>query len=220
MDKEEKEEVLIITADYMKGRLENDSSGHDWWHTYRVWNLGRRISEGESADAYIVGLSCLLHDIADYKLHGGDEEIGPRLAGEWLKSLNIDNKTISDVQEIIYTIPFKGKNSPTNLRTIEAKCVQDADRLDAIGAIGIARCFAFGGKKGNTIYNPHIKPDIEISEEEYKKSKSTPLNHFHEKLFLLKDLMNTQTAKLIAESRHRFMEQFVDRFLKEWNGEL
>lgn len=212
--------VIERTADYMKDRLSNDSSGHDWWHTYRVWKLGRKIAVSEHANLYVVELSCLLHDIADYKLRGGDEEIGPRLSEEWLQSLSVDSQVVNHVKDIISTSSFKGANAENKIRTLEGQCVQDADRLDAIGAIGTARCFAFGGKKGNIIYDPSIPVNIGMSEEEYKRADHPQINHFYEKLLLLKDRMNTQTAKRMAEERHQFMEKFLEQFLKEWNNEI
>ncbi len=212
--------VILETANYMKKKLAKDSSGHDWWHTYRVWNFGKKIGTVEGANLYIVELACLLHDIADYKLHSGNEELGPHLAGEWLQKYSIDTKIIRHIQEIILLASFKGANSKNKIGTLEGQCVQDADRLDAIGAIGIARCFAFGGRKGNIIYDPSIHVKIDMSEEEYKKADHTQINHFYEKLLLLKDRMNTITGKKMAEKKHKFIEQFLDQFHKEWNGEL
>lgn len=214
------EEIIARTADYIKERLKDDSSGHDWFHTYRVWKLAKKIANKEGADEYIVELSSLLHDIADYKLHNGDEEIGPKLTGQCLKEFNVIPGIISHVQEIIATIPFKGAKAENKVKTLEGQCVQDADRLDAIGAIGIARCFSFGGWKGNIIYNPSIKPDIEQSEEEYTRADHTSINHFYEKLLLLKDRMNTKTGREIAEKRHKFMELFLNQFFQEWGGEI
>lgn len=210
-------EVIDRTASYMKERLVNDSSEHDWWHTYRVWKLGIKIATSEGANLYVVELACLLHDIADYKLHGGDEEIGPRLAGEWLQKLSVESPVVEHVRGIISTSSFKGANAQNRIATLEGQCVQDADRLDAIGAMGIARCFAFGGKKGNIMYDPSIPVNMGMSEEEYKRADHTQMNHFYEKLLLLKDRMNTQTAKKIAEEKHKFMEIFLKQFLKEWN---
>ncbi len=210
--------IIEKTAGYIKERLAADSSGHDWWHTYRVWNLGKNIAAPEGADMYTVELACLLHDIADYKLHGGDEEIGPRLAREWLQSLSVEPQIVSHVKEIISTISFKGAEAKNKIKTLEGKCVQDADRLDAIGAVGIARCFAFGGQRGNFIYDPQVQINLGMSEEEYKRADHTQINHFYEKLLLVKDRMNTQTAKKMAESRHRFMEQYLMQFFLEWSG--
>lgn len=209
------EEIITETKKYIKQRLEKDSSGHDWEHIYRVHKLGRKIAIAEKANEYTVELSCLLHDIADFKLYEGDEEIGPRLAGKWLEQLHVNQKIISQVKKIISTTSFKGANAKNKINSLEGQCVQDADRLDAIGAIGIARCFAFGGFKGNQMYNPLILPNVNITEGEYKKANSTQINHFYEKLLLLKDRMNTQTAKEMAEQRHQFMEQFLKQFFIE-----
>jgi len=215
----EKEETIQKTADYMKEKLAKDSSGHDWWHTYRVWHLGRKIATAEKADLYVVELASLLHDIADYKLHNGDEEIGPRLAREWLQGLSFKQEIISHVPEIISNMSFK-PNKKSEMKTIEGKCVQDADFLDAIGAIGIARCFAFGGYKGNIMHNPKIKPNPNLTEKKYKKAESTQINHFYEKLLLIKDRLNTKTARKLAEPRHKFIENFLEQFLNEWDLEI
>jgi len=212
-------QVIDRTAEYMKERLSKDNSGHDWWHTYRVWKIGRKIATLECANLYVVELACLLHDIADYKLHGGDEEIGPRLAGEWLQGLSVEMPVVNHVTNIISTSSFKGANAKNKISTLEGQCVQDADRLDAIGAIGIARCFAFGGAKGNVIYDPSIPVKMDMSEEEYKRANHTQINHFYEKLLLLRDRMNTQTGRRIAKEKHRFMEMFLEQFHKEWNVE-
>ena len=216
----EKQEVIEKTATYIKSKQTSDSSGHDWWHTYRVWQLAKKIAVKEEANLFVVELAALLHDIADYKLHGGDEEIGPRLAREWLEKLSVETSVIKHVTSIISTSSFKGANAKNQIATIEGQCVQDADRLDAIGAIGIARCFAFGGAKGNVIYDPSIPVKIDMSEEEYKKADHTQINHFYEKLLLLKDRLNTKTAKKIAEERHNVMERYLEQFLKEWNLEI
>lgn len=211
------EQIIERTADYMKERLSNESSGHDWWHTYRVWKMGRKIATSEGANLYVVELACLLHDIADYKLHEGDEEIGPRLAGEWLQSLSVEHSIVNNITGIISTSSFKGANAENKISTLEGECVQDADRLDAIGAIGIARCFTFGGNKGNTMYDPSIPVKMDMSEEEYKRADHTQINHFYEKLMLLKDRMNTLTAKRMAEEKHQFMEKFLEQFHREWD---
>lgn len=211
------EQVVKRTVEYMKERLSNESSGHDWWHTYRVWEMGKKIATSEGADLYVVELACLLHEIADYKFHGGDEEIGPRLAGEWLQEFPIEFPIVNHVTNIISTSSFKGANAENKIFTLEGQCVQDADRLDAIGAIGIARCFAFGGAKGNIIYDPSIPVKINMSEEEYKRADHTQINHFYEELLLLKDRMNTATGKRMAEEKHQFMKRFLEQFHKEWN---
>jgi uncharacterized protein len=196
-----------------------EGSGHDWWHIYRVRNTARLIAKGESADLLVVELGALLHDIADYKLHGGDDTVGPRVATEWLKSIGADEETCLHIAEIIKDLSFKGAKVKVEMKTIEGMIVQDANRLDAIGAIGIGRTFTYGGYKGREMYNPEIKPTEHTSFEQYKNNTSPTINHFYEKLLLLKDLMNTKTAKKIAKDRHEFMELYLDRFFKEWNGE-
>lgn len=214
-----KDEILKKTEEFVRKQMESESSGHDWWHIYRVWKTAIHIGKDEKADLFTVQLAALLHDIADHKFHGGDLTVGPRVAGEWLEGLNADKQVIANVCEIIKDISFKGAGVETPMRTPEGMVVQDADRLDAIGAIGIARAFAYGGYKGLEIYNPDIKPADHETFEQYKNNKGPSINHFYEKLLLLKDLMNTATAKKMAEERHRFMEHYLDRFYKEWEGE-
>ncbi len=214
------DEVSIIkqTADYAKKTLQGEGSGHDWWHVHRVWQLAKRIGRKEKADMFVVQLAALLHDIADYKLHGGDENIGPKTAEKWLKGLDVDEKTIAKVVEIVGGINFKGAKVKHDLKTLEGKIVFDADKLDAIGAIGIARTFAFGGFMGRPIYEPSQKPHFHTTFEEYKSGKSHTINHFYEKLLLLKDLMHTKTAKKIAIGRTKYMEDFLQKFYAEWKG--
>jgi len=213
-----KDEVIKRTADYVKSKLDGESSGHDWWHTYRVWKTAVNICKKEDADLFVVQLTALLHDIADWKFHSGDDSIGPKLAREWLEKLDVDENIISHVCEIIKEVSFKGAGVKSKIKTKEGMVVQDADRLDALGAIGIARAFAYGNHKGNEIYNPNIKPEKHETFEQYKNNKGTTINHFYEKLLLLKDLMNTPSARKIAEERHGFMEQYLDKFFKEWEG--
>jgi len=216
-----KKAIIKQTASYVKNILKKDSTGHDWWHTYRVWKMALKIAKKEkNVDLFVIQLAALLHDIADWKFNGGDMSIGLELAKRWLEKLKVDEKTISKVCEIIENISFKGAYVKSKPISKEAMIVQDADRLDAIGAIGIARCFATGAKLNRVLYNPKIKPKLHKTFEEYKNSKSSSINHFYEKLLLLKDLMNTKTGKEIAKSRHEFMEQFLDRFFSEWKCEL
>ena len=215
-----KETVIQKTIDFVKGVLSEAEGGHDWWHIYRVWKLSKHIAQTENVDMFIVELGALLHDIADSKFHDGDEEIGPRKAREFLSSLNVEENIIIHVENIISNISFKGGNHTQKFKSLELDVIQDADRLDAVGAIGIARTFNYGGHKNREIYNPEIKPNLNMSKEEYKNSNAPTLNHFYEKLLLLKDRMNTNTGKSMAEHRHRFMEQFLDEFYKEWNGEI
>ena len=209
-------ENIQKTEGFVKNRLEGDGTGHDWWHIHRVRNTALELAREENADLYVVELGALLHDIADHKFHDGDETVGPEVARDWLNSINVDDDTIDHVCEIIKDLSFKGANVPTPMPTIEGKVVQDADRLDALGAIGIARAFAYGGHKNRELHNPRVKPTLHNSFEEYKKDTGPTINHFYEKLFLLKDLMNTDSGKKKAEERHAFMEEFVKRFLKEW----
>lgn len=212
--------IIEKTKEYVKSRQSGEASGHDWWHTVRVYNTAMTIAEKENADTKIVALAALLHDIADYKFYDGDETIGPKTAREWLFKNGADENIINEITDIIANMSFKGAHVDSSLKTLEGKIVQDADRLDAIGAVGIARTFAYGGKKGRAIYNPDIPPANFTTFEEYKINNSSTINHFYEKLLLLKDLMNTQTARDIAEERHKFMENFLDRFLKEWDGNI
>lgn len=213
-------ELINKTIDLVKEKLEGTESGHDWFHIERVWKLSRKIQEKEGGDGLIIELAALLHDIADPKFHNGDETIASKIVNEFLTGQNVDSEIIEKVIFIIENMSFKNRNdAPKNL-TLELKIVQDADRLDAIGAIGIARTFNFGGYKNNLMYHPDIKPKLHQSKEEYKKSNGTTINHFYEKLLLLKDLLNTETAKEIAEHRHQFMLQFLDEFYKEWNVNL
>ena len=213
------EDVIKKTAEFVRKRLGKEVTGHDWWHAYRVWKMALRIAKEEGdADLFVVQLAALLHDIADWKFCQGDTTLGPKIAEKWLKKLGVKEEIISHVCEIIREISFKGAEVKSEMKTKEGMIVQDADRLDAMGAIGIARCFATGAKLNREIYNPQIKPKLHKTFEEYKNSESTSINHFYEKLLLLKDLMNTKTAKKIAEKRHKFMEQFLDRFFKEWDG--
>ena len=214
----EKKLIVNQTADFMKSELTGEGSGHDWWHVYRVWKNAVQIAKHEEVDLYVVELAALLHDIADWKFNDGNEDIGPQLAREWLESLNVEETKISKVCEIIQDISFKGSGVITKMTTIEGMIVQDADRLDAMGAIGIGRAFAYGGSKGREMYNPELKPEKHDSFEQYKKSQGSSINHFYEKLLLLKELMNTNTAKKIAEKRHTVMLDFLDEFIHEWEG--
>ncbi|MFC0343886.1 HD domain-containing protein [Epilithonimonas hispanica] len=210
-------ELINKTIELVKQKLEGTESGHDWFHIERVWKLSLKIQEKEGGDKLIIELSALLHDIADPKFHNGDETLASKIVNDFLTEQNVDSETIQKVIFIIENMSFKNRNdAPENL-PLELKIVQDADRLDAIGAIGIARTFNFGGYKNNLMYHPDIEPKLNQTKEEYKKSNGTTINHFYEKLLLLKDLLNTKTAKEIAEHRHQFMLQFLDEFYKEWN---
>lgn len=215
-----KEEIIANTITYVKKELADAEGGHDWFHIERVFKNAMLIAKDENADIFVVSLATLLHDIADAKFFKGDETIGPKKASEFLHSENVDNGIIAHVINIIthmsYKNEFSGEKPP--IQSIEFQVVQDADRLDAIGAIGIARCFNYGGFKNRAIYNPEIPPNLTMSKEEYKKSDAPTINHFYEKLLLLKDKMNTNTGKRIASQRHDFMESFLAQFYDEWNG--
>jgi len=210
--------LLENTINFVQKELEGNESGHDWFHIERVWKLSKNIAKQESVNLMVVELGALLHDIADSKFHDGDEEIGPRKAQEFLLSENVSKDIIDQVIFIVKNISFKGGGFNPNTSS-ELSVVQDADRLDAIGAIGIARTFNYGGYKNNELYNPNRPPNLNKTVEEYKKGNDTTINHFYEKLLLLKDKMNTKSGLEIAKKRHIFMEQFLDQFYKEWNGE-
>ncbi len=215
-----KQLIINRTVDFVKHTLKDAEGGHDWFHIQRVFNNAKLIVKTESADEFIVSLSALLHDIADSKFHDGDETIGPKKATEFLMSQNIDSIVIEHVVQIIKNISFKGGNIDRTFSSKELDIVQDADRLDAIGAIGIARCFNYGGFKNREIFNPKIQPKLNMTKEEYKNSNTPSINHFYEKLLLLKDKMNTKTGRRIAAERHKFMKQYLDQFYAEWDGNI
>jgi len=208
------------TIHFVKQELQNAESGHDWFHIERVYKNALNIIESENANKEVVLYAALLHDIADSKFHDGDETIGPKKAATFLQSISVENDVINHVVKIIENISFKGGNFQRDFSSIELDIVQDADRLDAIGAIGIARTFNYGGFKNNSIHDPEIGPKMNMSKEEYKSYKGTTINHFYEKLLLLKDLMNTKTGKEIALQRHEFMLLFLSQFYSEWDGDL
>jgi uncharacterized protein len=212
-------DIIQKTTDHVRGLLSGEGSGHDWFHIERVRNVALTIAREESADLLIVELAALLHDVADWKFAGGDHEAGPRAAREWLASLEVPQKMIEHVTAIIAGLSFKGAGVETPMSTIEGQCVQDADRLDAIGAIGIARAFAYGGHKGRALYDPEVPPQPHASFEAYKKNAGPTINHFYEKLLLLKERMNTATGKRLAAERHVVLEEFLAEFLAEWKGE-
>ena len=210
--------IIDKTCRFVEEKLAGEGSGHDWWHIYRVWNLAKNIAEQEGANLIIVELSALLHDIADWKFHNGDDSIGPKVAEQFLTANHVERRVIDPVIEIIASISYKGAGVPTPMNTLEGKVVQDADRLDAIGALGIARTFAYGGHKNRLIYHPEEKPVLHQSFDDYKKNQGHTINHFYEKLLLLKDRMNTASGKRLAEARHEFMQAYLDQFYKEWDG--
>ena len=217
---ETRQKIIEKTVQFVKEELKNAEGGHDWWHIYRVWKLALRIGKEEYADLFVVQLGSLLHDIADSKFNNGDEEIGPRLARNFLIEMNADSSTIEHIDAIIRNISFHKTFDKKKFNSIELQVIQDADRLDAIGAIGIARAFNYGGHKDFAIHIPDIEPKLNMTKEEYKKSNAPTINHFYEKLFLLKDMMNTKTGIMLAEKRHEFMERYIAQFMKEWEGEL
>jgi uncharacterized protein len=201
-----KPEIIKQTRDYIQKRMEGEGTGHDWWHVQRVVNSALTIGQAEGADLYVVELGALLHDIADWKFYDGDIEIGPRLAKEWLESLQADQVVVDEVEFIVCHLSFRGGKNITPMRTLEGKVVQDADRLDALGAIGISRAFAYGGSKARPLHDPY-SPD------------ETTIQHFYDKLLLVKDRMNTPTGRKLAENRHDYLEGFLKQFYAEWEGE-
>ncbi len=213
-----KEEIISTTVTFVKQQLAETESGHNWFHIERVWRNTKLIAADESVDLLVAELGALLHDIADSKFHNGDENIGPATAALFLKSLPVDETIATHVVNIVKHISFKGGNHDQVFSSPELAVVQDADRLDAIGAIGIARAFHYGGFKNREIYDPTIPPNLHMTKEEYKNSQAPTINHFYEKLLLLKERMNTVTGKKIAEARHRFMEDYLQQFYGEWNG--
>ncbi len=208
-------DIIAQTVGFVQDTLKNAEGGHDWWHIQRVHTNAKRIAQTEKADILIVELAALLHDIADSKFHNGDEEIGPKTAGNFLNSIHVDAAVVEHVQQIIRHMSFKSSFDKVTFHSPELAVVQDADRLDAIGAIGIARAFTYGGFKGREIYNPEVKPNLNMSKAEYKNTTAPTINHFYEKLLLLKDKMNTATGKQMAQQRHEFMESYLQQFYTE-----
>ncbi|MEJ8598102.1 HD domain-containing protein [Riemerella anatipestifer] len=210
--------LIDNTEKFVKNKLEGAEAGHDWFHIERVWKLSQKIlSTEKEADEEVVNLAALLHDIADPKFHNGDETLALQISRDFLMKEKVSEETINKVLFIIKHLSFKNKENQPKELPIEFKIVQDADRLDAIGAIGVARAFNFGGYKNNPIYNPELLPEKNFDKEQYKKSEGTTINHFYEKLLLLKDLMQTTEGKKIAEKRHQFMLSFLETFYREWN---
>ena len=212
--------LIQNTVAFVKEKLDGAEAGHDWFHIERVWKLSKKIAENEKVDSEVLELGALLHDIADPKFHDGDETLALKISRDFLESQDVSEEIIGKVLFIIQNISFNNRGeAPENL-PLELKIVQDADRLDAIGAIGIARTFNFGGFKNNLMFHPEIPPKLSMTKEEYKKNEGTTINHFYEKLLLLKDLMNTETAKKIASERHDFMLKFLEEFSKEWDVKI
>jgi len=214
----ERDEILRRTEEWVRERMRGEGTGHDWWHVDRVRRMALRLARGEGADLFVVELAALLHDVADHKFHGGDETAGPRAAREWLAAAGADPPAIEHVATIIAQLSFKGAGVATPMSTPEGRVVQDADRLDAIGAIGVARAFAFGGSRGRPLHDPDSVPELHDSFERYKSGAGPTIDHFHEKLLLLRDRMNTPAARRIAGERHAFMEAFLAQFHREWDG--
>ena len=212
--------IIENTKAFVKKTLEGAEGGHDWFHIQRVYKNALLIAQNESSNLFVVELGALLHDIADYKFHDGNESLGPQIAGNFLRSQGVNEDTVTHIEQIIKNVSFKGGNNIRQFNSIELQIIQDADRLDALGAIGIARTFNYGGFKGRALYDPQIAPELNMSKEEYKNSTAPTINHFYEKLLLLKERMNTHTGRKLAEERHRFMEDFLKQFYAEWNGEL
>jgi len=212
------QEHIIKTIEFVKKTLKNAEAGHDWFHIERVYKTALTINQVEKGNELIVSFAALLHDIADPKFNNGDEELGPNLTETFLKSISVDVETTSQVKLIVQHMSFKNSFDTSTFSSKEMHIVQDADRLDAIGAIGIARAFTYGGFKNRVLYDPEIKPELHKTKEAYKNTTAPTINHFYEKLLLLKDMMNTHTGKQIALQRHNFMLQYLDQFYKEWEG--
>lgn len=210
--------IIEQTINFVKITLANAETGHDWFHIERVYKTAQTINATEKGDQLVVELAALLHDIADSKFNNGDEEIGPQKAGDFLTTIGVEPATILHVQEIIRNLSYKASLGKITFKSKELDVVQDADRLDAIGAIGIARAFTYGGYKNRVLYDPAIPTNLNMSKDEYKNTTAPTLNHFYEKLLLLKDLMKTETGKLMAQQRHEFMLNYLEQFYAEWEG--
>lgn len=218
MNKKEKQEVIKKVIKFMEKKQKDDCSGHDWWHTWRVWQNAKYLTKFEKTDNFVVELGALLHDIADWKFYGGDMEKGSREAGKLLRRLQVDDKVIKKVAEIVGHISFKGEGVNPDPLSLEGQVVQDADKLDAVGAIAAARTFAFGGAMGRAIYDPEVPPAHFQNFKQYKNNHSSSINHFYEQHFLMKDFMNTKEARRIAVKREKVLRKFLDDFMDEWHG--
>lgn len=214
----QKKFVIQKTFELVKGKFLNEGSGHDYFHILRVWQLSKKIAKVEGGDLFIIELGALLHDIADWKFNNNDLDAGKKASREWLEQMGVEEEIVGQVCHIVENISYKGAGAENKIKSLEGKIVQDADRLDAIGAIGIARSFAYAGFKGIVLYDPNKKPVLHKNFEEYKDGSTTAINHFYEKLLLLADRMNTKTARQIALKRDKFMREFLEKFLDEWNG--
>lgn len=216
-----RQEIIRKTESFVQDTLQGSEAGHDWSHIERVVRNARTIAAGEKADPLVIELAALLHDIADSKFHNGNEELGPERSERFLKGLDLPSELVDHVVNIVRNVSFKNELDPSKedrFDSIELQVLKDADRLDAMGAIGVARAFHYGGYKNRALYDPSIKPVENQSKEQYKTSKAPTINHFYEKLLSLKDKMNTQTGRKMAEERHAFMESFLDHFYREWEG--
>jgi uncharacterized protein len=211
------EELILRTAEHVRTLLQHDSSGHDWWHIHRVWKMAIRLAREEQAEPFVVELAALLHDLDDWKLHPQSDGRPFRAEG-WLRELGVDPRVRDHVCAILTHLSFKGAGVGNGISTLEGRVVQDADRLDALGAVGLARAFAYGGSRGRAMHDPAQEPTLHATFEAYRQNQGTTLNHFHEKLLLLKDRMNTAAGKRLAEARHAYLEGFLERFLAEWDG--
>lgn len=212
-------DILSRARDYVREEMSKDASGHDWWHIHRVATMAKRLATECGANAYVTELAALLHDVGDYKLRGPSDEPESAIARRWMQSNDVEPKLIDDICTIIDSMSYKGAGVKSTMTTVEGQCVQDADRLDAIGAVGVARTFAYAGNKGQAMHDPDLKPVMHQTVEQYRSAKTSSINHFYEKLLLLKDRMNTEPAKRIAQQRHQYMEEFLSQFHAEWNGE-
>ncbi len=214
----DKKKIIKEIAAYLEKEFSNKESGHDWWHIYRVWQLSKKIGAKEGGDIFVIELGALLHDIADWKFHAGDDTLGSKIAQKILRARKVDQNIIDKVCAIVDKISFKGALVKDKMKSREGKIVQDADRLDAMGAIGVARAFSYGGHKNRPMYDPKIKAVMAKNKKQYYNSGAATINHFYEKLLLLKERMNTKTGKKLALGRHKYMEKYLDRFFKEWKG--
>jgi len=212
------QEPIQKTIDFVKKTLANAEAGHDWFHIERVFETAKTINRQENGNELVVAFAALLHDIADPKFNQGDEELGPNMAAAFLESIAVDAEVIAHVKLIIQNMSFKNSFDASGFTSKEMQIVQDADRLDAIGAIGIARAFTYGGFKNRVLYDPAIAPEEHLTKESYKNTTAPTINHFYEKLLLLKDMMNTETGKVMATERHNFMLLYLEHFYKEWSG--
>lgn len=215
-----KKEIIKLAIVFVKNKLSKNESGHDWWHTNRVYNMAIYLARKEKADLFICQMAALFHDIADPKFHNGDENIGPKITSDFLKKYGVDSYSIIHIIKIISSMSFSKSKDKIDFFSLEFAVVQDADRLDAIGAIGIARAFSYGGYKKSPFYDPEIKPNLKMTKVEYRKNNASVINHFYEKLLLLKDRMNTKSAKKIAKKRHQFMLDFLKQFYSEWQNKI